>query len=209
MLCVCINFVLLFKSKGIFHPQMDNKLLLYYICSPIVSYINHPILRPNLGPSCNLRVSRPLYSPSQRSAEDMEVIYEELLHIKAAAHLSTSVSLSFLSCLWLHPKWRPIPYVLHYHKAPAKSRKLSKSSELYSECGAIEDAYSLSLVRRCSVETVLHRSMAHIHSLRVGLLIKHQFCRDRRSSTFSCPGTPSQANRQPRDPHHMLAKTFR
>uniref|UniRef100_A0A8C7RNI8 Rap guanine nucleotide exchange factor (GEF) 3 n=1 Tax=Oncorhynchus mykiss TaxID=8022 RepID=A0A8C7RNI8_ONCMY len=29
--------------------------------------------------------------PSQRSAEDMEVIYEELLHIKAAAHLSTSV----------------------------------------------------------------------------------------------------------------------
>uniref|UniRef100_A0A8C3AQU5 Rap guanine nucleotide exchange factor 3 n=1 Tax=Cyclopterus lumpus TaxID=8103 RepID=A0A8C3AQU5_CYCLU len=30
--------------------------------------------------------------PSQRSAEDLEVIYEELLHVKAAAHLSTSVS---------------------------------------------------------------------------------------------------------------------
>ncbi|CAK6963757.1 rap guanine nucleotide exchange factor 3 isoform X1 [Scomber scombrus] len=29
--------------------------------------------------------------PSQRSAEDFEVIYEELLHVKAAAHLSTSV----------------------------------------------------------------------------------------------------------------------
>lgn len=29
----------LHKSKGHFHPQMDNKLLLYYICSPIVSYI--------------------------------------------------------------------------------------------------------------------------------------------------------------------------
>ncbi|XP_034065680.1 rap guanine nucleotide exchange factor 3 isoform X2 [Gymnodraco acuticeps] len=29
--------------------------------------------------------------PSQRSAEDLEVIYEELLHVKAAAHLSTSV----------------------------------------------------------------------------------------------------------------------
>ncbi|XP_063064618.1 rap guanine nucleotide exchange factor 3 isoform X2 [Engraulis encrasicolus] len=29
--------------------------------------------------------------PNQRSAEDMEVIYEELMHIKAAAHLSTSV----------------------------------------------------------------------------------------------------------------------
>ncbi|KAF7653901.1 hypothetical protein LDENG_00077290 [Lucifuga dentata] len=29
--------------------------------------------------------------PSQRSAEDLEIIYEELLHVKAAAHLSTSV----------------------------------------------------------------------------------------------------------------------
>lgn len=33
-----------------------------------------------------------VFSPSQRSAEDLEVIYEELLHVKAAAHLSTSVS---------------------------------------------------------------------------------------------------------------------
>ncbi|XP_060750021.1 rap guanine nucleotide exchange factor 3 [Tachysurus vachellii] len=30
-------------------------------------------------------------SPSQRTAEDVEVIYEELLHVKAVAHLSTSV----------------------------------------------------------------------------------------------------------------------
>ncbi|KAF6721300.1 Rap guanine nucleotide exchange factor 3 [Oryzias melastigma] len=30
-------------------------------------------------------------TPSQRTAEDIEVIYEELLHVKAAAHLSTSV----------------------------------------------------------------------------------------------------------------------
>ncbi|XP_077568489.1 rap guanine nucleotide exchange factor 3 isoform X1 [Stigmatopora nigra] len=29
--------------------------------------------------------------PNQRSAEELEVIYEELLHVKAAAHLSTSV----------------------------------------------------------------------------------------------------------------------
>lgn len=33
-----------------------------------------------------------MFSPSQRSAEDLEVIYEELLHVKAAAHLSASVS---------------------------------------------------------------------------------------------------------------------
>lgn len=40
----------------------------------------------------NIRV----FSPSQRSAEDLEVIYEELLHVKAAAHLSTSVSRALL-----------------------------------------------------------------------------------------------------------------
>ena len=41
-----------------------------------------------------------VFSPSQRSAEDLEVIYEELLHVKAAAHLSTSVSHLSLSA---HP----------------------------------------------------------------------------------------------------------
>lgn len=33
-----------------------------------------------------------VFSPNQRSAEDLEVIFEELLHLKAAAHLSASVS---------------------------------------------------------------------------------------------------------------------
>lgn len=33
-----------------------------------------------------------LCSPSERTAEDLEIIYEELLHIKALAHLSTTVS---------------------------------------------------------------------------------------------------------------------
>lgn len=31
-------------------------------------------------------------SPSERTGEDLEIIYEELLHIKALAHLSTTVS---------------------------------------------------------------------------------------------------------------------
>lgn len=31
-------------------------------------------------------------SPSERTAEDLEIIYEELLHIKALSHLSTTVS---------------------------------------------------------------------------------------------------------------------
>lgn len=37
-----------------------------------------------------------VFSPNQRSAEDLEVIFEELLHLKAAAHLSASVS----PCYW-------------------------------------------------------------------------------------------------------------
>ena len=30
--------------------------------------------------------------PGQRTADDLEIIYEELLHIKALSHLSTTVS---------------------------------------------------------------------------------------------------------------------
>lgn len=32
------------------------------------------------------------FSPSERTADDLEFIYEELLHIKALSHLSTTVS---------------------------------------------------------------------------------------------------------------------
>lgn len=32
------------------------------------------------------------FSPSERTADDLEVIHEELLHIKALSHLSTTVS---------------------------------------------------------------------------------------------------------------------
>uniref|UniRef100_A0A3B4A803 Uncharacterized protein n=1 Tax=Periophthalmus magnuspinnatus TaxID=409849 RepID=A0A3B4A803_9GOBI len=46
-------------------------------------------LLSQLGPDALLTMI--LRKPSQRSAEDLEVIYEELLHVKAAAHLSTSV----------------------------------------------------------------------------------------------------------------------
>ncbi|KAM7411336.1 hypothetical protein PAMA_021364 [Pampus argenteus] len=44
--------------------------------------------------------------PSQRSAEDLEVIYEEMLHVKAAAHLSTSVRKELAAVLFFesHPK---------------------------------------------------------------------------------------------------------
>lgn len=33
-----------------------------------------------------------LYRPGQRTVDDLEIIYEELLHIKALSHLSTTVS---------------------------------------------------------------------------------------------------------------------
>lgn len=36
-------------------------------------------------------------SPSERTADDLEIIYEELLHIKALSHLSTTVSTCSLS----------------------------------------------------------------------------------------------------------------
>ncbi|XP_061591326.1 rap guanine nucleotide exchange factor 3 isoform X1 [Cololabis saira] len=44
--------------------------------------------------------------PGQRTAEDLEIIYEELLHVKAAAHLSTSVRKELASVLLFesHPK---------------------------------------------------------------------------------------------------------
>lgn len=32
------------------------------------------------------------FRPSERTADDLEIIYEELLHIKALSHLSTTVS---------------------------------------------------------------------------------------------------------------------
>lgn len=48
------------------------------------------------------------YSPSERTADDLEIIYEELLHIKALSHLSTTVS-TYCHCadinialLWQH-----------------------------------------------------------------------------------------------------------
>uniref|UniRef100_A0A3Q4GCH5 Rap guanine nucleotide exchange factor (GEF) 3 n=1 Tax=Neolamprologus brichardi TaxID=32507 RepID=A0A3Q4GCH5_NEOBR len=46
-------------------------------------------LLSQLGPDALLTMI--LRKPSQRSPEDLEVIYEELLHVKAAAHLSSSV----------------------------------------------------------------------------------------------------------------------
>uniref|UniRef100_A0A672GS89 Rap guanine nucleotide exchange factor 3-like n=1 Tax=Salarias fasciatus TaxID=181472 RepID=A0A672GS89_SALFA len=45
-------------------------------------------LLSQLGPDALLTM---ILRKGQRSAEDLEVIYEELLHVKAAAHLSTSV----------------------------------------------------------------------------------------------------------------------
>lgn len=37
-------------------------------------------------------------SPAERTADDLEIIYEELLHIKALSHLSTTVSATVKPC---------------------------------------------------------------------------------------------------------------
>ena len=41
----------------------------------------------------------PLHSPHKRTLEDLEIIYEELLHIKALSHLSTMVKRELASVL--------------------------------------------------------------------------------------------------------------
>ncbi|CAM4607070.1 unnamed protein product [Leuciscus chuanchicus] len=43
------------------------------------------------SPETTIIVSGPLTMPGQRTVDDLEIIYEELLHIKALSHLSTTV----------------------------------------------------------------------------------------------------------------------
>lgn len=40
-----------------------------------------------------------VFSPHERTLEDLEIIYEELLHIKALSHLSTMVKRELASVL--------------------------------------------------------------------------------------------------------------
>uniref|UniRef100_A0A669BGN5 Rap guanine nucleotide exchange factor 4 n=1 Tax=Oreochromis niloticus TaxID=8128 RepID=A0A669BGN5_ORENI len=53
------------------------------------------LLLSQIGPDAHLRMilRKP---PSERTADDLEIIYEELLHIKALSHLSTTVSTVYL-----------------------------------------------------------------------------------------------------------------
>lgn len=49
----------------------------------------------NKANECEVMISVTCFlfsSPSERTADDLEIIYEELLHIKALSHLSTTVS---------------------------------------------------------------------------------------------------------------------
>lgn len=45
-----------------------------------------------------------LFRPGQRTAEDLEIIYDELLHIKALSHLSNTVSLLLCIYIFYHVK---------------------------------------------------------------------------------------------------------
>lgn len=59
----------------------------YYFCSHILilSIFTLPELLRSFFVPCSL------YRPGQRTAEDLEIIYDELLHIKALSHLSNTV----------------------------------------------------------------------------------------------------------------------
>ncbi|XP_074551335.1 rap guanine nucleotide exchange factor 4 isoform X1 [Halichoeres trimaculatus] len=48
------------------------------------------LLLSQIGPDANMRMILRKH-PSERTADDLEIIYEELLHIKALSHLSTTV----------------------------------------------------------------------------------------------------------------------
>jgi hypothetical protein len=62
--------------------------------------------------------------PGQRSGDDLEIIYDELLHIKALAQVSNTVRAQrHTTCLlktlterhctdWVHPFWQTKPYNL-------------------------------------------------------------------------------------------------
>jgi len=46
-----------------------------------------------------------LCSPAERSAEELEMIYDELLHIKALSHLSTMVKRELAGVLVFEAHW--------------------------------------------------------------------------------------------------------
>uniref|UniRef100_A0A8D3CWY2 Rap guanine nucleotide exchange factor 4 n=1 Tax=Scophthalmus maximus TaxID=52904 RepID=A0A8D3CWY2_SCOMX len=52
------------------------------------------LLLSQVGPDAHMRMILRKH-PSERTADDLEIIYEELLHIKALSHLSTTVSRKF------------------------------------------------------------------------------------------------------------------
>lgn len=53
--------------------------------------------------------------PAQRTEDELELIFEELLHIKAVAHLSRSVS-----ALCVHPSWAWSPHPPASHHFPSE-----------------------------------------------------------------------------------------
>lgn len=73
----------LFRKEVPFSRQFDSILCCLYLSQAFILGI-HCIL---------LFFLSSLYRPGQRTADDLEFIYEELLHIKALSHLSTTVSI--------------------------------------------------------------------------------------------------------------------
>nr|XP_057906635.1 rap guanine nucleotide exchange factor 3 [Doryrhamphus excisus] len=74
-----------------FYRFLDSEFGLHHLTKDSEDELQESLsLLSQLGPDALLTMIL-RKCPSQRSAEDLEVIYEELLHIKAAAHLSTSV----------------------------------------------------------------------------------------------------------------------
>ena len=53
-------------------------------------------------------------SPAERSAEELEMIYDELLHIKALSHLSTMVKRELAGVLLFEAHWNAGKVCKHF-----------------------------------------------------------------------------------------------
>lgn len=60
-----------------------------------LSYNHLPFIFPHFSDKKHLRIFRPY----ERSQEELELVYEELLHVKALSHLSTMVKRELTSVI--------------------------------------------------------------------------------------------------------------
>lgn len=115
------------------------------ICSHILilSIFTLPELLPSYFVPCSL------YRPGQRTAEDLEIIYDELLHIKALSHLSNTVRPPYnFWASFTHNAWCEHTNMSCDRAAPCRWRESSLGSSSLSRTPkqALSVSFSASLL---------------------------------------------------------------